>query len=103
MTVRYRLRQPVTLSDGRTLRTVGDAQQFILSLPPREQLRLQWQSLASLLLSASYSANPTLIAIVSDRLLGAVASTPLGIVAKKPTAPSVRRGQSAGRTKGTRR
>jgi hypothetical protein len=88
------------LGDGRTLRTVGDARRFILSLPPREQLRSQWQSLANLLLSASYSANPTLIAIVSDRLRDAVASTQLGIVEKKPAAPSVRRGQSVIGTKG---
>jgi len=67
-----RLRHPVHLSNGATLRTIADARDFILSLPPREQLRPQWQSVASLLLSAANSANPTLIALVSDRVRDAL-------------------------------
>jgi hypothetical protein len=73
MTWSRHLRHPVHLSNGSTLRTLGDARDFILSLPPREQLRSNWQSLAGLLLSAANSANPTLIALVSDRLRDALA------------------------------
>jgi hypothetical protein len=66
------LRHPIHLSTGATLCTVADARDFILSLPPREQLRPQWQSVAGLLLGAANSANPTLIALVSDRVRDAL-------------------------------
>jgi hypothetical protein len=62
------------LNDGRTIRTIADARDMILSLPEREQLRPQWQSVAGLLVSAAAnSANPTLIALITDRLRDAVA------------------------------
>jgi hypothetical protein len=63
-----RLRHPVRLSNGATLRTLGDARDFVLSLPARVQLRPQWQSLAGLLVSCAHSVNPTLIALVTDRV-----------------------------------
>jgi hypothetical protein len=88
------LRHPLTLSNGATLRTLADARDFVLSLPPREQARPHWQSLTGLLLSAANSANPTLIALVTDRVRDALSihgAVHLVDEEKKPAAKSVRR------------
>jgi hypothetical protein len=92
-----RLRHPVHLSNGAALRTLADARDFILSLPPREQLRPQWQSLASLLLSAANSANPTLIALISDRVRDSVTFSGKVSVVEGPKKAAAPRRQSGTR------
>jgi hypothetical protein len=96
-----RLRKPLHLTDGRTIRTIADARDMILALPDRDQARPQWQSLDGLLVSAAHSANPTLIASITNRLRDALAfhhklSVVTGAsiaeqIPKKPAAKSVRR------------
>jgi hypothetical protein len=89
-----RLRHPIALADGRTLRTLADARDVVLSLPERDQRQPKWQQLADLLLSAAAADNASLTAIVTQRIEEALRLSPFGIVAlaeKKPAAKSVRR------------
>jgi hypothetical protein len=67
-----RLRRPLRLTDGRTLKTLDDARAFIGSLPEREQQYDRWISLSALLLSAAQSDNPAMVAIVTNKLSDAL-------------------------------
>jgi len=48
-----RLSWPLTLRDGRTLRSLADARAFVLALPPDEQEYNAWQRAAALLIDAA--------------------------------------------------
>jgi hypothetical protein len=90
-----RLRRPLHLSDGRSLRTLDDARAFIASLPERDSRHDKWQGLRSLLFSAAQSNNAAMVAIVTDRLAEALRSPPFTVARldeteKWPPAPSVR-------------
>ena len=52
-----RLSKPLTLRDGRTLRTLRDARDFVLRLPERDLERNAWQSAAGLLIAAANGGN----------------------------------------------
>jgi hypothetical protein len=65
-----RLRHPIALADGRTLRTLADARDMILSLPERDQLREKWQTLAAVLLSAAQAGCRATIKVRKQRQSG---------------------------------
>ena len=48
-----RLSWPLTLRDGRTLRSLADARAFVLALPPAYQEYNAWQRAAALLIDAA--------------------------------------------------
>jgi hypothetical protein len=75
-----RLRHPIALADGRTLRTLADARDMILSLPERDQLREKWQTLAAVLLSAAQADSPSLTAIATHRVEEALRRPPFTTV-----------------------
>jgi hypothetical protein len=89
-----RLRRPLHLSDGRTLKTLDDARAFVGSLPERERQYDKWISLSALLLSAAQSDNPAMVAIVTNRLSDALRLAPYTIARldeteKRQPAPSI--------------
>jgi hypothetical protein len=89
-----RLRRPLCLTDGRTLKTLDDARVFIGSLPEREQQYDKWISLSALLLSAAQSDNPAMVAIVTNKLSDALRLAPFTVARldeteKRAPAPSV--------------
>ena len=45
--------KPLTLRDGRTLRTLADPRDFVLALPAGDQERAAWQRAAALLIDAA--------------------------------------------------
>jgi hypothetical protein len=51
------LSRPITVKDGPTLRTLGDARAFMLHQPEGIQLRQSWQRAAGLLLAAADGAD----------------------------------------------
>lgn len=71
-----RLRKPIRLRDGRTIRTLGDARYVILSLPESDQRLEKWRHVGTLLLRAVEGASPALISIVTDRLEDALRFPP---------------------------
>jgi hypothetical protein len=75
-----RLRHPIPLADGRTLRTLADARDMVLSLPARDQRRDKWQTLAAVLLSAAQADSPSLTAIATDRVEEALRRPPFTAV-----------------------
>ena len=89
------LAKPLTLADGRRVRTVGDAQEMIRHLPPRERGELRWQLVAAALLIASRTCRSDCLLLASTHLERALLSEPLGSVRladeKKPAAPSLPR------------
>ncbi|SEE86298.1 hypothetical protein SAMN05444161_7510 [Rhizobiales bacterium GAS191] len=48
-----KLIEPITLKDGRVLKSVADARAFMLALPERRQMAPYWQYAAELLLKAA--------------------------------------------------
>lgn len=93
-----RLRHPIHLADGRTLKTLSDARDMILALPEKDQGDQKWQRLADLLLAAANSGNANLIAVLTSKIEETLRRLPFGTVwladddVKKPPADSVRRG-----------
>jgi hypothetical protein len=89
-----RLRKPIRLEDGRTIRTLGDARDVVLSLPKRDQHRQKWQQLTGLLVTAAETGHPALTSIVTNRLEEALRLRPFttarlaGDIEKQP-APNV--------------
>jgi hypothetical protein len=74
-----RLRKPIHLKDGRTIKTLSDAKYFFLSLPARDQQLPKWQRLAGLLASAAKTSHPELLSMVTDRLEDALKHPPFTI------------------------
>ena len=97
-----RLRHPIHLADGRTLKTLSDARDMILALPENEQRDRKWQRLADLLLAAANSGNADFIAILTGDIEETLRRPSFGTArladddAKKPPAESVKRGTKAG-------
>ena len=93
-----RLRHPIRLADGRTLKTLSDARDMILALPEKDQRDQKWQRLADLLLAAANSGNANLIAVLTGNIEETLRRPPFGTArladdeVKKPPADSVRRG-----------
>jgi hypothetical protein len=75
-----RLRKPIRLEDGRTIRTLGDARDVVLSLPKRDQHRQKWEQFARLLVTAAETGHPALTSIVTNRLEQALRSPPFTTV-----------------------
>lgn len=96
-----RLRHPIHLADGRTLKTLSDARDMILVLPEKDQRDQKWQRLADLLLAAANSGNANLIAVLTGKIEETLRHPPFGTVrladddVKKPPADSVRRGRKS--------
>jgi hypothetical protein len=93
-----RLRHPITLADGRTLRTLSDARDMVLSLPQKDQLLQKWQRLADLLMRTARADNASLTAVTTAQIEETLRWPPYGTVRladegmdKKPAAPSVGR------------
>ena len=92
-----RLRHPIALADGRTLRKLRDVGQFLLSLPEKDQESAKWQRLADLLIATAKSGNAALISVLTGNVEEALKRPPFSTArladddAKKPPAPSVRR------------
>jgi len=59
---------PITLSDGRTLRTLGDAGHYIAGLPKAMQERPEWQAAAQALLLVAERGGPTMLARIGVAL-----------------------------------
>lgn len=99
-----RLRKPILLEDGRTIKTLADARDLVLSLPVRDQRQRKWLQLAGLLITAAETGHPALTAIVTGRLEEALMRPPFTTAriatddAKKPPAPSVRVRSAAKKT-----
>jgi hypothetical protein len=92
-----RLRHPIRLADGRTLKTLSDARDMILALPEKDQRDQKWQRLADLLIVAANSGNANLIAVLTGNIEEALRRPPFSAVrladddVKKPPAESIRR------------
>src|SRR5215472_12429346 len=94
-----RLRKPIALADGRTLRKLRDVAQFLLSLPEKDQRHPKWQRLTDLLMTAERSGSDALIAVLTGNIEEALKRPPFTTarlagdddIPKKPAAPSVRR------------
>jgi hypothetical protein len=74
-----RLRKPIHLKDGRTIKTLSDAKYFLLSLPARDQQLQKWQRLSTLLASAAKTNNPKLLSMVTHGLEDALKHPPFTI------------------------
>jgi hypothetical protein len=74
-----RLREPIRLKDGRTIKTLTDAKYFFLSLPARDQQLQKWQRLAVLLADAAKTSHPQLVSMVTDSLEDALKHPPFTI------------------------
>src|SRR5262249_41666067 len=89
------LAKPLTLADGRRVRTVEDAQQMIRHLPPRERVELRWQLVSAALLAASTTRRSDYLLVASAHLEDTLLSEPIGSVQladdKRPAAPSLLR------------
>jgi hypothetical protein len=79
-----RLRKPIRLRDGRTIKTLSDAKYFFLSLPARDQQLQKWQRLARLLAAAAKTSHPQLVAMVTDWLEDALKHPPFTIARLAP-------------------
>jgi len=92
-----RLRKPIRVEDGRTIKTLSDARDMILALPEKDQRGQKWQRLADLLLAAANSGNADLIAVLTGNIEEALRRPPFTTArlvedeTKKPPARSVRR------------
>lgn len=101
-----RLRKPIRLTDGRTLKTLSDARDMILALPEKDQREKKWQRLADLLLAAANSGNAALISVLTGNIEEALSRPPFTTArladgeTKKPAAVSVRRKAARKRANG---
>ena len=70
---------PITLPDGRVLKTLHDAGHYVTALPKTEQERVEWQTAAEMLILAVEGQRPVMFAEIAVRLAlhaGKPASTP---------------------------
>jgi hypothetical protein len=67
-----RLTTPVQFKDGRVVCTLADARDVVLALPEKERRRRKWQQLIDVLVTASESIEPAIIAIATHRLKDAL-------------------------------
>jgi hypothetical protein len=71
-----KLPEVIHVSDGRALRTLADARDFLLSLLPDDAQRKQWQDLAFLLLRCEDTGDVALISVTTGRLKEALTRHP---------------------------
>jgi hypothetical protein len=57
--------RPIKLEDGRTLATLGDAREFISTLPPMRQTAAQWQDAEELLARAAIAPSVKDVALAA--------------------------------------
>jgi hypothetical protein len=96
MSLRTRLSKPLFLSDGRCLRTVGDAIEVVLEMPDHALDGPEWSPVPRLLKAACFSGHDDDAARATARLETALSASPYGDLHltdhdKKPPAPSIRR------------
>ena len=94
MTWSRKLKNPITLADGRRIRSLADARGIILALPEGHLADAHWQHAAELLLTAARSAKAPL-ASFEDQL--AVALKAEGLIGTKKQDAAETSGQSARR------
>jgi hypothetical protein len=96
MSLRTRLSKPLVMSDGRSLRTVGDAIEVVLEMPNHALAASEWTQVPRLLKAACFSGDDDDAARATSRLEAALSAAPFGNARladknKKPPARSVRR------------
>jgi len=96
MSLRTRLSKPLFLSDGRSLRTVGDAIEVVLEMPNHALDASEWAQVPRLLKAACFSGSDDDAARATVRLEAALSAAPFGHASlaeesKTPPAPSIRR------------
>jgi hypothetical protein len=58
----YKFKKPITLKDGRTIATLAEARDFVLSLPAARQMAPLWQYAVTLMLEVAYHGGaPSLV------------------------------------------
>src|SRR5262249_2310949 len=81
--------EAIRLANGKALRTLRDAADHVVSLPPRETKQRHWQTAIACLLSAAEKSAPLMMAhIAIKRALGSGKASPserLRRLAKRPT------------------
>jgi hypothetical protein len=101
------LAEPVDVSPVLTLRTLGDARAFILSLSDADQRRPHWHQLAALCVTCATGGDRVLRGIFTYRLQDALTHPPFPKPdmsdSKKPPAPSMRRRSKAKQRRAPRR
>ena len=56
---------PISLPDGRKLRTLHDAGHYVTALPKAEQERTEWQTAAEMLILAAQGQRPVMFAQIA--------------------------------------
>jgi len=76
------LSRPLTLEDGRCLRTLADAGEMVLSLTPDEQAQARWQAVVGALIFEirSDQEDQGHVAAVTDQVARALSEPPFGSV-----------------------
>jgi hypothetical protein len=96
MSLRTRLSKPLFLSDGRCLRTIGDAIEVVLEMPEQALAAPAWAQVPDPLKTACFSGQDDDAARATAQLEAALNTSPFGELRlieqdKKPPAPSIRR------------
>jgi len=78
MSLRTRLSKPLFLSDGRCLRTVGDAIELVLEMPNHALDASEWTQVPRLLKAAFFSGHDDDAAHATSRLEAALSAAPFG-------------------------
>jgi hypothetical protein len=96
MSLRTRLSKPLFLSDGRCLRTIGEAIEVVLETPEQALTAPAWVAVPDLLKTACFSGHDDDAAHATGQLEAALSASPFGDVRlveqdKKPPAASIRR------------
>jgi hypothetical protein len=96
MSLRTRLSKPLLLSDGRCLRTIGDAIEVVLEMPEQALAAPAWTRVPDPLKTACFSGRDDDVARATAQLEAALSASPFGDARlleqdKKPPAPSIRR------------
>ena len=58
---------PITLPNGRVLKTLHDAEHYATALPKTEQERVEWQTAAEMLIMAAKGERPLIFAEIGVR------------------------------------
>ena len=96
MSLRTRLSKPLFLSDGRCLRTIGEAIEVVLEMPEHALAAPVWTRVPDPLKTACFSGHDDDVAHATAQLEAALRASPFGELRlveqdKKPPAPSIRR------------
>lgn len=61
----FKFDEPIELANGKPLRTLRDAANYVLALPARESRQEHWQTAMAILLSASEKRAPVMMARIA--------------------------------------